>query len=114
MDSSNTPDGVHPTCHGVYLDSIRSPPGVHQDPWGSVTYSKTEQGNEIESCRFYRATYFVICLHDGVPQKSQFTKSILYTHFPAATPILHHDPSACSPVLADNTSADSELASSSD
>ena len=27
------------TCHGVNLDFIRSPSGVHQDLWGSVTYS---------------------------------------------------------------------------
>src|SRR6202521_1418400 len=46
MESTWSPPGVHqesirslPGVHQEYQDFIRTPDGVHQDAWGSVTYS---------------------------------------------------------------------------
>src|SRR5882762_12034577 len=50
---------------GVYLESIRSPDtvsGVHQDPWGSVTYSASPLANvektACSECCAEHASYF--------------------------------------------------------
>src|SRR5882762_2155722 len=47
MESTWSPPGVHqesirslPGVHQEYQDFIRTPDGVHQDAWGSVTYSQ--------------------------------------------------------------------------